>query len=100
MGHPGLADIQERIVMEVCAVADARGISLGACDPLATVRDVCRRTASNRSSMLQDVLNRRRTEIDAINGSLVASGRACAVPTPYNTVVTMLVKALELNSAS
>jgi 2-dehydropantoate 2-reductase len=100
MGHPGLADIQERIVMEVCAVADARGISLGACDPLATVRDVCRRTASNRSSMLQDVLNRRRTEIDAINGALVASGTACAVPTPYNTVVTMLVKALELNRRS
>lgn len=99
-GHPGLADVQGHILMESCAVAEAQGISIGADDAAALVRDVCMRTASNKSSMLQDVLQGRRTEIDAINGAIVATGAACAIPTPYNAIVTRLVKALELNSLS
>jgi 2-dehydropantoate 2-reductase len=98
--HPGLADVQGRMVMEACTVTEARGISINRGDAVAMVREVCRRTSSNKSSMLQDVLNRRRTEIDSINGAIVAAGEACNVPAPYNTVVTRLVKALELNSRS
>jgi 2-dehydropantoate 2-reductase len=100
IGQSGLADIQGRLVMEACMVAEARGISICADDAAAMVREVCRCTASNQSSMLQDVLNRRRTEIDSINGAIVAAGEACTVPTPYNAVVTRLVRALELNRRS
>jgi 2-dehydropantoate 2-reductase len=64
------------------------------------VRDVCRGTASNKSSMLQDVINGKRTEIDYINGAIVAAGAACHVPTPYNSVLTRLVKALEIQCFS
>lgn len=100
IGNPALADVQERLVKEACSVAEARGIRINAGDALAMVGEVCRRTAANQSSMLQDVLNRRRTEIDAINGAVVSAGEACGVPAPYHAVVTRLVKALELSRLS
>jgi 2-dehydropantoate 2-reductase len=45
--------------------------------------------------MLQDVLARRRTEVQAINGQLVSHGRWLKIPTPINTLLTNLIKALE-----
>ncbi len=98
--NPALADVQDRLVREACAVAEARGIRINAGDAVAMVTEVCRRTSANRSSMLQDVLGGRRTEIDAINGAVAGAGEACGVPVPYHTVVTRLVKALELSRRS
>jgi 2-dehydropantoate 2-reductase len=46
--------------------------------------------------MLQDILNGKKTEIDYINGAIVAEGTACGVSTPYNQILTRLVKALEI----
>ena len=54
-------------------------------------------TATNRSSMLQDILHGRVTEIDAINGALVREGLRLAVPTPVNRTLTLLIQALEKN---
>ena len=81
-------------VQEAFAVAQALGLNPAA-DPLSRVRQVCRATAANRSSMLQDVLARRPTEIAAINGQIVAHGHRLQVPTPVNALLTHLVQALE-----
>lgn len=59
------------------------------------VFEVCKATAQNRSSMGQDVDNRRRTEIDFINGAIVREGKALGIPTPVNMTLTYLVKTLE-----
>ncbi len=45
--------------------------------------------------MLQDVLTRRRTEIDVLNGGIVAAGREAGVPTPLNQAVAALIDGLE-----
>jgi 2-dehydropantoate 2-reductase len=47
--------------------------------------------------MLQDVLDSQKTEIDYINGAIVSEGAALGVPTPVNSVLTDLVKAIEAN---
>ena len=91
-----LLDVQERVVKEACAVATARGITIHYDNPVEKVKEVCRATARNKSSMLQDILNGNQTEINYINGALVSEGAACHVPAPYNHVLTRLVKALEL----
>ena len=52
-------------------------------------------TARNRNSMLQDVENGRRTEIDAINGAVARLGAEVGVPTPINATVAGLIRALE-----
>jgi 2-dehydropantoate 2-reductase len=46
-------------------------------------------------SMLQDVRNGRRTEIDHMNGYVVAQGARVGVPTPANEEVVAMVHALE-----
>ena len=37
----------------------------------------------------------RRTEVDYINGKIVEYGEQAGMPTPYNTMIRGLVKALE-----
>lgn len=79
---------------EVAQVAAALGIRLpgGPADELAF--EVARRTAANRSSMLQDVERRAPTEIDAICGAVVDFGRRKGVDTPVNSALWAMVRAL------
>ncbi len=49
----------------------------------------------NKISMLQDVEAHRRTEIDTLNAEIARVGEAHGVPTPYNKVMTLLIKARE-----
>jgi 2-dehydropantoate 2-reductase len=79
---------------EVGAVAAARGLQLGE-DPLAMTLEVLRRTAANRSSMLQDLERGRPTEVDALNGAVVREGRRLGVPTPVNEDLWRRVRALD-----
>ncbi|WP_416398454.1 ketopantoate reductase family protein [Allohahella sp. A8] len=63
-------------------------------DLLARVKDICQRTAPNRSSMLQDVLAGRRTEIDAINGYIVDYCEQYGLPCRANSELVQTVAAL------
>ena len=91
--------LMARAVAEAVAVARALSIGLDGERQLERVREVCLRTADNRASMLQDILRGRATEIDAINGAVVARGRAAGVDTPVNLLLTQLVQALEATVA-
>ena len=82
------------LAREAAAVAAAQGLSLHYPDPVAAVEDAARRTAANRSSMLQDVQRGAPTEIDAICGAILRAGEQHGVPTPTNRVLWQLVKAL------
>jgi 2-dehydropantoate 2-reductase len=57
--------------------------------------DVCSRTGRNRSSMLQDVLAGRRTEIDALNGAVCRLAERLDKPAPRNETVAALIRALD-----
>ena len=81
-------------VREGEAVARAMGINLPE-DPLAMTLDVCKKTAANLSSMLQDINSNRPTEIDSINGAIVAAGRKLAIPVPVNEELFKRVKEIE-----
>ncbi len=81
-------------VREAADVAQALGIALPYARPEAAVADVARRTASNLSSMLQDVRRGAPTEIDAICGEITGAGERLGVPTPVNRTLWRLVRAL------
>ncbi len=83
-------------VQEGKAVARAMKINLPG-DPLAMTLEVCRKTGSNISSMLQDVNSRRITEIDSINGQIVSAGIKLGVPVPVNEELVRQVKEIEKN---
>jgi 2-dehydropantoate 2-reductase len=48
-----------------------------------------------RASMAQDVTKGRHTEIDYMNGHVVARGRECGVPTPVSAAVVEVVHEVE-----
>lgn len=92
---PELRLLMRLAVEEGMMVAEADGVDLGPLDHLAHVYEVAEATGANRSSMLQDVDRRRRTEIDALNGAVVGLGEKLGVETPVNRALTALVKGLE-----
>ncbi len=90
----GLALHPARGAGEAERVAQAAGIRLPYPDARIELEAVLRRTAGNRSSMLQDVESYRRTEIDAINGAIVTEAEKRGVPVPVNRVLLALVHTL------
>lgn len=93
--HQEIEELLEAAVKEAIEVASAKGIKLSFHDPVAHTKDVCIATATNKSSMLQDVLNHKQTEIDMINGAIVREGLTVGVSTPVNKVLTNLVKFIQ-----
>lgn len=93
--RPSVRQLMGEAAREVGAVARALGIRLPYPDPAAAAEAVARRTAENRSSMLQDVLRQAPTEIEAICGAVVRRGEAAGVATPVNRILWQLVKGLE-----
>jgi 2-dehydropantoate 2-reductase len=82
-------------IAEAVAVAQAHGTTLPYDDPLAHTLAVAQATSANQSSMLQDVLRGSPTEIDAINGAVEREGLRLGVPTPINSLLAALVRALD-----
>jgi len=60
-----------------------------------TAEQVARLGAPGRASLLQDVIKGRRTEVDYLNGHIVALGQALDVPTPMNAAITARVHQVE-----
>lgn len=83
-------------VREALEVARVRGFAIGE-EVLDRVIAVAAATGKNRSSMGQDVDRKQRTEINAINGAIVAFAEELGIPTPINQALTQLVQILELN---
>ena len=80
---PALRERAASLAREAAAVARASGIELPCADPVAHAESVMRETAPNRSSMLRDLECGRRTEIEAIAGTIVRRGDALGLAVPY-----------------
>jgi 2-dehydropantoate 2-reductase len=94
--RPTARALMVSVAREAAAVAVAQGLHLPYPDPVVAVETIARRTATNRSSMLQDIQRGAPTEIDAICGAIVTAGESTGVPTPVNRTLWQLVKALEV----
>lgn len=86
------------LVGELCAEISAIGIAAGQQRAVSNLRQqvmaVIAATADNRSSMLQDVLAGRATEINYLTGYLLARGREHGVPAPRNAALLAAVQAV------
>ena len=82
------------LIAEGEAVAKNLGIELHG-DPRDLVEKGARAPGRHRSSMLQDVLAKRLTEVDFMNGAIVEWGEKMSVPTPLNRALWRLIKGLE-----
>ena len=83
-GRADLAVEVARLCDEIATISAAAGYPEAAQEIHEAVARVITATAANRSSMLQDVLAGRRTEIDYITGYLLAVAGRCGVEAPRN----------------
>lgn len=86
--------LMEDVVAEAVAVAEAHSIAVPPAI-LEHVAQVARATASNRSSMGQDVDGQRPTEIDAINGYILRKAQEVEMAVPVNQTLVRLVQTVE-----
>ncbi len=96
MDFPDMKSLMKDLVEEAVEVAKVKNIHLNYPDPVQIVFDVSEKTALNRSSMLQDFDRGSMTEIGFINEAIVREGKKLGVPTPYNSLISKLVKSMEL----
>jgi 2-dehydropantoate 2-reductase len=82
------------LIAEGEAVARALGIELHG-DPRQLVQKGADAPGKHKASMLQDVLARRQTEVDFMNGAIVRWGEKTGVATPLNRALWALIKGLE-----
>jgi len=94
LDHPETLMLMEGLVAEAVEVARRKGIPIEG-KPIEKVKAIVEATQANRCSMGQDLDNRRRTEIEAINGALVREAERLSVATPYNRMITNLIKVIE-----
>ncbi|MBE5901512.1 MAG: 2-dehydropantoate 2-reductase [Lachnospiraceae bacterium] len=85
----------EKLICEAIDVAEADGQHFSYLEILNSVHKTCESVATGFSSMSQDVMNCRKTEVDAINGFVVDRANVHNVPTPYNNFVINLIHSIE-----
>ena len=97
---PESRKLMARAVAEAVEISQFDGVHFHTADEIEKVKDVCRSTAANISSMLQDVRRQKKTEINYINGAVVNLAARHGVAAPVNEVLTALVKSLEAGYSS
>jgi 2-dehydropantoate 2-reductase len=94
INDPITFNLVDALIKEGIAVARANEFSLGSgYYPYAI--NYIKNAGNHKPSMLQNVEAKRRTEVDYINGKIVEYGLQAGIPTPYNSMIRGLVKALE-----
>ena len=91
---PALRAQVDALLAEALAVCDAAGVVLTR-DPAESVAEAIAEAFGHKPSMLQDVLARRATEIDVLNGGIAVEGRRVGVATPLHDAMVALVHGLE-----
>ena len=81
-----------RCAQEAYNVAIAKNINVRTNDPIDYVRNFGSKIPGAKPSMLLDALAGRMSEIDAINGAIASAGTEVNVETPFNSVISALVR--------
>ncbi|UCG45191.1 MAG: 2-dehydropantoate 2-reductase [Candidatus Bathyarchaeota archaeon] len=83
-----------RILEEGLRVAEADGYAYGE-DALEKFASYLMKGGAHKPSMLVDIENRRKTEVDFLSGAIVNQGKKLGTDAPTNWAVTQLLKTLE-----
>jgi 2-dehydropantoate 2-reductase len=95
LDSPECQELMSKAIAEAVTIAHHYGIELDTAKEIDRVKDICRSTAANHSSMLQDVKRKRKTEIDHLNGAVVQMATCYNISVPVNEVLAALVRSIE-----
>jgi 2-dehydropantoate 2-reductase len=93
-----LDKIVEKVIEECTFVAGMEGYHFDKTEVMQFVYLVASKTSSNTSSMLQDIMNGRITEIESINGYIIRLAKKHALKVPVNETLYALLKAIETHN--
>lgn len=94
--HQGMKDLMAELLQETVAVAHAQQIPMDYDERWTAITGLLERIAPTlKGSMPTDIENKRRTEIDVINGAIIEAGQRLGIPTPYNNTMVWLIHSLE-----
>ncbi len=86
--------LAEKLIRELCA-ATAEGYPFDAEEQIARIRLHLQKAPDGFTSIYADLKAGRRTEVDVINGAVVAAGHRNNIPVPTHEFVVELVHAME-----
>lgn len=90
-----LQGLMTNVAKETERIAREEGIDVAEDSWVDQARTVAKRTAKNRSSMLQDIQKGKRTEIEAINGHIARVAQEHDIAAPLNQSLHALVTGIE-----
>ncbi len=95
--HPHAQGLMEALMHEVVTLAKACRVDLSDQD----VRDwypvLNLLSPQGKTSMLQDIEARRKTEVEVFSGKVIELGQTCGIPTPVNQTIFQIIHILEQN---
>ena len=94
LNRPTARALMRALAEETASIAKAEKVKLPFENPGDAAEDVAQRTAANQSSMLQDVLRGAPTEINAICGAVVRTGKKHKIAAPVNNACWQLIRAM------
>ncbi len=95
---PEALSTMKKLFNEAMNVALSSGIMLTS--SFSDIIQVCKNTSTNISSMLQDIRNKKTTEIDAINGALLERAKNSGIAAPANRKLVSHIKKIEKSYAN
>ena len=90
-------EVIEAIIDEIILVAEREEIRLNQDEITNMITEVFdpRMSGNHLPSMVQDMENGRKTEIDYLNGAIVSKGEKYGIPVPVNRIITHFIKMME-----
>ena len=95
MEDPVTWEIAKKLGLEAYRVGKAKGIHFSFDDPAQYISDFGSKMPKAKPSMLLDLMAKRRTEIDAINGMVPVVAKEQGLDAPYNEAIAAVIKTKE-----
>ncbi|MBI9049741.1 MAG: 2-dehydropantoate 2-reductase [Anaerolineaceae bacterium] len=95
--QPQAQALMEALMLEVIALAKASNINLTEDDLTGWYPIMHTLSPEGKTSMLQDVEAKRKTEVEMFSGKVVSLGKELGIPTPVNQTIFQIIHVLEQN---
>ena len=92
---PELNNALRQVMSEVITLANKMGINITQSDAEKHINDMAGADPDGMTSMLQDVVSKRKTEVDYFAGTMIELGKKYNVPTPWNDRLYLIIKTIE-----
>lgn len=87
-------NIEKKLIEEICDVANADGYCFSKEEQIERLRNHLKNAPTGLTSIYHDIKNKRQTEVDVINGAVVAVAHRLNISVPTHEIMVNLVKAM------